>query len=249
VSAIGHYLESEGIATTGISLVREHSEVMRPPRALWVPFMLGRPLGVPGDAAFQREVLRAALELLEDVRVPVLRDFGRDAPRSEAADDDGEGLACPVNFSRPSPAGEGAHALSAALSEEIAQLQPWHELAARRRGGSTVGVSGMNAAQAGAFVAAMLDDGAPQAGPSGEPLPVALKLACDDLRAFYEEAAAGQPGELSPAALGDWYYRQTVAGDVLAAAQRAALASPDPALRFVAERVMIPRAYQRPQRG
>ncbi len=78
--------------------------------------------------------------------------------------------------------------------EEIAQLQPWHDIAARRRGGSTVGVSGMTATQAGEFVAAMLSDRPPQAGPNGEPLPVALKLACDDLRAFYEEAAAGAAG-------------------------------------------------------
>ena len=36
--------------TTGISLVRENTASMQPPRALWVPFPLGRPLGVPDDA-------------------------------------------------------------------------------------------------------------------------------------------------------------------------------------------------------
>ena len=64
MSAVGHYLEDEGIPTVGISLVREHSEKIRPPRALWVPFMLGRPLGAPDAPDFQRRVLRAALELL-----------------------------------------------------------------------------------------------------------------------------------------------------------------------------------------
>ena len=72
MGALGHYLESEGIATTGISLVREHTEAMQPPRFLWVPFPLGRPLGAPGDAAFQHRVIRAALSLLEAPAGPVL---------------------------------------------------------------------------------------------------------------------------------------------------------------------------------
>ena len=61
MGALGHYLESEGLATAGLSLVRLHSEKIRPPRALWVPFELGRPLGVPNDAAFQTRVLRALI--------------------------------------------------------------------------------------------------------------------------------------------------------------------------------------------
>jgi len=43
-----------------MSVERSH-----PPRALHCEFPLGRPLGRPGDAAFQRRVLVAALRLLE----------------------------------------------------------------------------------------------------------------------------------------------------------------------------------------
>ena len=50
--------------TTGISLVRENAESMRPPRSLWVSFSLGRPLGVPNDSQFQHRVIAAALNLL-----------------------------------------------------------------------------------------------------------------------------------------------------------------------------------------
>jgi hypothetical protein len=39
-----------------ISLVREHTEKINPPRALWVPFELGRPVGPPDEPAFQRRV-------------------------------------------------------------------------------------------------------------------------------------------------------------------------------------------------
>jgi hypothetical protein len=57
--------EEEGIATVAISLIRPQTENTKPPRALWVPFELGRPFGPPGDAAFQRRVILAALGMLE----------------------------------------------------------------------------------------------------------------------------------------------------------------------------------------
>jgi hypothetical protein len=74
VSALGHYLEEEGIATVAISLIRPQTEKTKPPRALWVPFELGRPFGPPSDPAFQKRVILAALHVLEREKGPVLID-------------------------------------------------------------------------------------------------------------------------------------------------------------------------------
>ncbi|HVH82241.1 MAG TPA: selenoprotein B, partial [Stellaceae bacterium] len=60
MSALGHYLEEEGIATVAIALIRPQAENTRPPRALWVPFELGRPIGPPSDPAFQKRVIMTA---------------------------------------------------------------------------------------------------------------------------------------------------------------------------------------------
>lgn len=235
MGAVGHYLEEEGVPSTQVSLVREHTEIIRPPRALWVPFMLGRPLGAPHDPAFQRKVLLAALRLFEEPSGPVLRDFPEDAPGSAAAVEDGE--VCPVNFSRPLVSGPGEYALARALAEEIAQLEPWHDLARRRRGRSTVGVSGRTPAEAGAYVVSHLAAGRP------EPRQVqALKHACDDLRAFYEEAGSAQPGALSGPELERWLYLGTVYGEVLRALQPVCVQSDDPALRHFGKLLLIPRA-------
>ena len=70
---------------------------MQPPRSLWVPFPLGRPLGVPHDTAFQHRVIAAALALLDRPSGPVLEDFPEDAP--PVAED--AAPACPVSFQRP----------------------------------------------------------------------------------------------------------------------------------------------------
>ncbi len=48
---------------------------MRPPRALFVPFPHGYPLGKPHDRELQTQVIVAALALLGRGDVPVIEDF------------------------------------------------------------------------------------------------------------------------------------------------------------------------------
>ena len=80
MGALGHFLERQGIPTTGISLVREHTETVRPPRALWVTFELGRPMGIPDDPPFQRRVVKAALDLLARTDGPLIADYPEHVP-------------------------------------------------------------------------------------------------------------------------------------------------------------------------
>jgi len=76
VSLIAAELERRGIATVCIMLLREIAERMRPPRALFVPYPHGYPLGAPHDAALQKNVMRAALRMLErDGAGPVIEHY------------------------------------------------------------------------------------------------------------------------------------------------------------------------------
>lgn len=68
-------IEREGIATVSISLLREVTEQLKPPRALFVPFPMGFPLGEPNNADLQHQTIAAALRLLERDDVPVLESF------------------------------------------------------------------------------------------------------------------------------------------------------------------------------
>ncbi len=65
VGLVAAVLEAQGIPTTCIALVRRVAEIVRPPRALAVPFPFGSALGPAHDEATQLSVLRAALALLE----------------------------------------------------------------------------------------------------------------------------------------------------------------------------------------
>lgn len=75
VGLIAAAIEQEGIRTVCISLLREVTLVNRPPRALFVPFPLGYPLGKPHDASLQKDVMRQAFALLTRDDVPVFADF------------------------------------------------------------------------------------------------------------------------------------------------------------------------------
>jgi hypothetical protein len=75
VGLIQRAIEFAGITTVSISLLREITEKIRPPRALFVPFPLGYPLGEPHNPDLQLRIMRAAFSLLSRTDVPVLEDF------------------------------------------------------------------------------------------------------------------------------------------------------------------------------
>ena len=237
MSALGYYLEREGIPTVSISLIREHTEAISPPRALWVPFMLGRPLGVPNDAAFQRKVALAALSLLESDAGPVLADFPEDAPYEDLGERP-EPLSCPVSFPRLRSDGS----LGERLADEIAQLQAWHEVAVRLNGRTTLGVTGLAPAELGAFLLSWLTETPRPPFRAGITPVGALKLAADELKTFYYEAKGAQPGRRSPDEVLEWFWTGTTAGELFTALRDRAAASADPAMKGIATLSLVPRA-------
>jgi hypothetical protein len=76
VGLIQSVIEASGIPTVSITLLREVTVKVGPPRALFVDRPLGYPLGAPHDPAVQTRIITAALALLSDSdRLPVLREL------------------------------------------------------------------------------------------------------------------------------------------------------------------------------
>src|SRR5579872_2332420 len=115
--ALAHVLEQQGLATVQLSSVREHTERIKPPRALYCEFPFGRPLGKPHDAPFQRRVLMAALALLARTNGPVLEDFPE---RVVDATDTPMTCALPPLATSGDPAVEEARALRSAYERQRA---------------------------------------------------------------------------------------------------------------------------------
>jgi len=199
--------------------VREHTEIVRPPRALWVTFELGRPLGVPDDAPFQRRVVKAALDLLGRTDGPIIADYPEHAPEVT----DFSGWACPINL---------APRESDTLATEIDRLATWYDRAASRLGRTTVGVSGLDMPAAGALVSAALAGELPEAQ--------MLKQAIDDLRAYYLEAASAFPAPGTAAQRKRWFWDETQLAKAILALQPKLAASTDAQHKILANLTLIP---------
>lgn len=63
-------IEAAGIPTVGISIVREYSEQVRPPRTVFLRWPFGHPLGEPDNRLQQRAVLLETFRQLYAVDVP-----------------------------------------------------------------------------------------------------------------------------------------------------------------------------------
>lgn len=58
------------MATIGISIVREYSDKVRPPRTVFVRWPFGHPLGEAGNVRQQRAVLSEAFKALYAIEEP-----------------------------------------------------------------------------------------------------------------------------------------------------------------------------------
>jgi len=70
-------MEEAGIPTVVVAVAAFEQPLrkMALARVLLTPFLMGRPVGPVGDAETQKQVLRAALDLLESARQPTVTVF------------------------------------------------------------------------------------------------------------------------------------------------------------------------------
>jgi hypothetical protein len=227
------------VPTASISLVRMHTEIIKPPRALWVSFEMGRPLGPPDDAAFQRRVLMALLGMLEAPAGPLLEDYPEDEPETA-----GEltALTCPVYFAQEMAETGETDQLQASFRREMTAMRSWYDMAVAKRQRTNVGVSGIELEALGDFIYAFVRGEEPENPRDDIPLAYTLKFAVEDLKAYYIEGITAQPGQESASSqrLADWFWDETAAGRVLLALKKVCEASTDDKLNQVGAHFLVP---------
>jgi hypothetical protein len=240
VSALGHYLEEEGLATVAISLIKPQTENTKPPRALWVPFELGRPFGPPSDAAFQKRVVLAALRMLERGNGPVaIVDFPGDDPRAT------QDPTWRPPFTPETVAAGPADSLAARFEAEIQQLRAAHQRWVTQHHRTTVGLSGLPIGDCARYVADWLRGEAPPSLREGFSAPLILRFAVDDVKAYCLEAAAAGPAKPSSRQLGDWFWNESATGAAIHVLREALQASDDDRLKLIVANFMVPAARVR----
>ncbi len=239
MSALAHRLEEHGLPTVAIGLVRAQMEKVRPPRGLWVPFELGRPLGEPDDPVFQRRVLLQALRLLESDSGPcVIEDFPDDPPGWL----DRPGWRAPFGLPRPMPLPQSSAIWAERVAAEMAVVRPFWDAARARFGRTTVGLSGLVPEDWPELAARFLEGGLPTVAAHGTPA-LALRFLIDDLKAFYSEAAQSVGEPPASRQIDRWFWAETLAAHFLFALRASAMTSDNNALRTVGGRFFVPAPF------
>lgn len=208
---LAHAIEETGLPTVAIALIKEHAQRVKPPRALWAPFPFGFALGKPDDAAFQHRVLAAALGLLPERAVPVLAEFPEDAD-------------APPRLLQASAAQADAANRDGDPADEVTALRGYYERwVAEHHGRTMVGLSGTHQRRFRGLVRWMQafaagDDAPYPDAPDGMAPARFLRLACDDLKAFFMEARLSRRPDESENDRQRWFWSETAMGSLIASA-------------------------------
>ena len=108
-----------------------------------------------------------------------------------------------------------------------------------RRGRTSIGLSFQPPEAWPAFLADALAGALVGVPPLATPA-LAQRFLCDDIKAFYGEAAQAAGPAPSPRQVDHWFWRQTIAGALLIALRSVAMASDNNALRTVGGRFFVP---------
>lgn len=165
---------------------------------------------------FQTEVLRAAFDLLSTATEPTIEDYPIEAPTKAGP----QAWACPLSL----PVTD-SDLLADRLDAEVARLAPWAAETRSARGRTLFGATGAGIDQVtevAAALGAIADGGALDQAPEvgiewAFDMPVLIRHLADDLRTFYHEAVAAQPGPGAPDhdALNEWIFGGTALGETL----------------------------------
>ena len=228
MSAIAHWLEQAGINTVVIGLVKMHLEKIRPPRALWVPFELGRPLGPPSDPHLQRAVLKQALSLVETSHQQTLVDFITDDPRFSAD----------IDWRKPDIEKHTS------IVDECTSLKPFYQRQCVNKSRTTVGVAKVPVSE----LAALIDHVYEHHGLKNIRQDISerlmLRLAMDDLKAYYIESALSDSGNPSSRQIDDWLWLETVLGKRLRELRHRFMGSDNAKLADLGSKFIVPHRWR-----
>ena len=229
MSGLAHYLEDEGLSTVVVALVREHVVKMSPPRALWVPFEMGRPIATPNDVERQHRVLKAALGLLDEQgSEPILKDYTEQT--SYPSGDSNWEFPADIN--------------AESVLEEARALLPIWQNAQAKKNRTTFGISGMSPETTVDYIDRYLSTD-PMPNPKGMAPVSRARFAVDDIKVFYFEAAFANDSHPSSFQMNEWFWNQTLAGKMILDFQHAACRADDKNLRLIADSLIPPeRTYE-----
>ncbi len=232
---LAHFFESSGFSTVLVGFVKEHLQAIKPPRALWLDFPMGRPLGKPNDPEYQKKIIRSAFDLFNESSGPVLRDF----PDVIPVKDGRMGYALPVDLVINKKDIGNIDLLVEEVKAEIKNLGPEYKKALSFRGRTTVGASEMMISDYIDYISLFVKGEIPKSPRKGiGPVPL-LKLVVEDLQAYYTETITFKDKIDDFEKIGTWFWEETKAGRLILCLESVSLRSENRVLRQIVDMSLI----------
>lgn len=237
---LAHYFESEGLATVLVGFVREQMEAIKPARALFLDFPMGRGMGKPNDPNFQKKVIRAAFDLFNEPNGPVIENFPEIIPVKNGR----MGYALPPELVLNISDIGDLNKLLDEIRVEMDTLRPAYDFAVKSRGRTTVGASELNVSDLAPFIAEFFSGEIPKSPRKGLPAIPLLKLVVEDLEAYYTETRTHRDNIDDLELMGKWFWEETKAGRLLLLLEAVSIASDNKVmLQIVEMSLMAPRFW------
>ena len=237
---LAHYFESEGLATVLVGFVREQMEAIKPARALFLDFPMGRGMGKPNDPNFQKKVIRAAFDLFNEPNGPVIENFPEIIPVKNGR----MGYALPPELVLNISNIGDLNKLLDEIRVEMDTLRPAYDFAVKSRGRTTVGASELNVSDLAPFIAEFFSGEIPKSPRKGLPAIPLLKLVVEDLEAYYTETRTHRDHIDDLELMGKWFWEETKAGRLLLLLEAVSIASDNKVmLQIVEMSLMAPRFW------
>jgi len=182
----------------------------------------------------------AALKLLESLEGPILEDFPDEGlPEIEESDQDPAVLACPISFRKSPESVSDSEMGISAFRQEVAEFRNWYDMNLQKT--NRTAVAHFDLKSACELFCTYAIGGSIQDKTKGMPPGAAIRIAAQDLKAFYFEALMAQPGvkSVDGKAFQRWFWNETAASDLLRDIQKKCLEETDRSLKMTGK-MLIP---------
>jgi len=215
-------------------------EAIKPARALFLDFPMGRGMGKPNDPNFQKKVIRAAFDLFNEPNGPVIENFPEIIPVKNGR----MGYALPPELVLNISDIGDLNKLLDEIRVEMDTLRPAYDFAVKSRGRTTVGASELNVSDLAPFIAEFFSGEIPKSPRKGLPAIPLLKLVVEDLEAYYTETRTHRDNIDDLELMGKWFWEETKAGRLLLLLEAVSIASDNKVmLQIVEMSLMAPRFW------
>ena len=194
------------MTTTGIVLIEEHAQRVKPPRMLAVPFFFGNALGEADNPVYQHQILEQMFGLLDRTEGPVLEQLADDM--------------VPDILMQGSETSNESQEKGLNAADELTSLRAYYERWTDSHGGRTaVGASAIPQRRFRGVVRFLegyigREETDMKERPQESTVPQFIRNCMNDLKAFYYEARMAQRPDGADRDIHDWFWSQTAMGSL-----------------------------------